>query len=436
MNNEDRALLKNFFQTLGDMSLKLADSLGKTNGVSVSTAVEAVKVEAPKPAQVEAPKPAPAKVEEPAPVDEVRLADSDELLEVPRPTAIDLSDPTYPRVRLEAFLKSRGYLEDQYKTMLRSDLVKKCREVAEQMDAVQPGVKRGRGRPRKDGMPNRSQVQTNLPVRDSTEDIAAQIDGLDVETRAAIGKLLNIEDGAESFGRLVAAAISGDVQRVGSIIEAARAVLVQPLISDEADLIIEAATEQLEAEKVDAAEDAEDEEEAVVEPTPAPIPTEAVVQKSMPVAQRAANPDPGTLPQNGTVNQIVTTAAAKFGYKGRLLGYIANADLRTAGELLSNQLQKAAGGEFGEAPAEMVSSYLRSMAPVGQESCGGSCLKCPRGGGQLAICATLLDREVMHGGLELVRDGKIRILMQPTGVGLSDSMAGYAKFEDLFEFGG
>jgi hypothetical protein len=41
----------------------------------------------------------------------------------------------------------------------------------------------------------------------------------------------------------------------------------------------------------------------------------------------------------------------------------------------------------------------------------------------------------MHGGLELVRDGKIRVLMQPTGVGLSDSAAGYAKFEDVFEFG-
>ena len=173
----------------------------------------------------------------------------------------------------------------------------------------------------------------------------------------------------------------------------------------------------------------------VATPTPPRAPTRFSVPKSLPGSQLHADPDPSTLPHNGTVNQIVTTDAAKFGYKGRLLGYIANADLRTAGELLSNQLQKAAGGEFGEAPAEMVSSYLRSMAPVGQESCGGSCLKCPRGGGQLAICATLLDREVMHGGLELVRDGKIRILMQPTGVGLSDSTAGNAKFDAPLQFG-
>ena len=152
-----------------------------------------------------------------------------------------------------------------------------------------------------------------MPFRDGTAEMSAQLAGHGVEGRWVSGKRLNIGDGAGSFGRLVAAAISGDVQRVGSIVEAARAVLVQPLISDEADLIIEAATEQLEAEKVDAAEDAEDEEEAVVEPTPAPIPTEVVVQKSMPVTQRTANPDPSTLPQNGTVNQIVTTASAKFG---------------------------------------------------------------------------------------------------------------------------
>jgi hypothetical protein len=429
MNSKERHLLKSFFQSLADLSAELVERLSEAEGAQPTVSPAPVKVDVAKPAP-EPVKAAPA----PEPEEEVKsIADSDELPEIPRPTAYDLSDPTYPRARLEAFLKSRGYLEDQYKTLMRSDLVKKCQEVITQMNTVQPGVvKRGRGRPRKDGMPNRSQEQVEL--RDAATDIAAQMNALDQETKAAIGKLLNVDANDSTFGLLVSAAIAGDTHRVAPIIEAARAALVQPLIADEADLVIEAAEKQIEAEKVEAAED--DEEEAVVEPTPAPIPAEVVVQKSMPVATRAANTDVASLPQGGVVQQVLANAASKFGYKGKLLGYIANVELRTAGELLSTQLQKAASGEFGDAPADMVNSYLRSMAPVGEASCGGSCLKCPRGGGQLAICATLLDREVMHGGLELVRDGKIRVLMQPTGVGLSDSAAGYAKFEDVFEFGG
>lgn len=425
MDRATKMLLKNYFECVAALTTELAEALGgKLEDVDPPKVVKIEPVKETK---------APAPVVEPAEPEE-SLSESDELLEIPTPSAFDLADPTYPRARLEAFLKSRGYIEDQYKMLIRSELVKKCREVVEQMKVVQPGVKRGRGRPRKDGMPNRSQQRIEEEAKPAA--IAAQVDELDPETRATVGKLLNIEVNDPNFSQLVVAAASADTTKLSAIIDAARAVLVQPLIGDEVDEVIEAAEAQIQAEKVEAKAEEDDEEEAVVEPLPVAIPAEVVIQKSMPPAQRQPNQDAAALPASGLVNQVLTTAAAKFGYKGRLLGYIANADLRTAGELLSTKLQQAANGEFGEAPAEMVTSYLKGMAPQGMESCGGSCLKCPRGGGQLAICATLLDREVMHGGLELVRDGKIRILMQPTGVGLNDSTAGYAKYEDLFEFGG
>lgn len=329
-----------------------------------------------------------------------------------QPTQEQVEDADYPRINLISWLVSRGFSRDDLSGKSREEINTACHEQLKAIASVAPGVKK-RGRPAK------------VKTPDSTP--AAQDPKVELEKRVRALGPVAFEKLAELYD------LSGDpeevIQGLVTILETAEAL----------DMAIEGLTDE-DPDGLAAA--------VVVEPStappvgsapaePEPQVEEEVVAEAAPAAEDVAVP---TVINNG--HDLVKVVAALYGYEGKLYNCLTSAKLAEFVEPVQNIYQQTAQGN--DANGVAFKQHLKTMG------CQGTCTACPRGAAQVAVCAAILDNNIVHeptlkrllegaedvadapeGDLLFVKflEGKMLVKFAPSGKALNDPEAGEAEIE-------
>lgn len=329
-----------------------------------------------------------------------------------QPTQEQVEDADYPRINLISWLVSRGFSRDDLSGKSRAEINSACHEQLKAIESVAPGVKK-RGRPAKVKTPD-----TAPATQDPKVELEKKVRALGP---VAFEKLAELYD------------LSGDTEEV-----------VQGLVtiletSEALDMAIEGLTDE-DPDGLAAA--------VVIEPPTAPpvgsAPTEPEPQVEEEAVTETAAED-GAVPtvvNNG--HDLVKVVAALYGYEGKLYNCLTSAKLAEFVEPVQNIYQQTAQGN--DANGVAFKQHLKTMG------CQGSCTACPRGAAQVAVCAAILDNNIVHeptlkrllegaedvadapeGDLLFVKflEGKMLVKFKPSGKALNDPEAGEAEIEAI-----
>lgn len=341
--------------------------------------------------------PAPAQAETPDP-------------EPVQPTQEQVTDANYPRINLISWLVSRGFARPELMTKSREELESACMEQLKAIASVAPGVKK-RGRPAK-AKPEAEAVKVDPRV-----ELVSRIKGL----------------GPVAFGRLAELyELSGDPEDVTNN-------LVEILETSEAlDMAIDGLTD----------EDPDGLAVSVtVDPPAAPPIGSAVEEPVSQVAEPEPEPEPEPEVCPTTINSghdLLKVVSKLYGYEGKLYNCVTSEKLAQFIEPVQNIYQQTA--QQNDANGAAFKQHLKTMA------CTGACTACHRGAGQVAVCAAILDSNIVHeptlkmllAGVEDVPDapegdllfvkfleGKMLVKFKQSGKPLDDAEAGEAEIEAI-----
>lgn len=321
-----------------------------------------------------------------------------------QPTQEQVTDANYPRINLISWLVSRGFARPELMTKSREELESACMEQLKAIASVAPGVKK-RGRPAK-AKPEAEAVKVDPKV-----ELTSRIKAL----------------GPVAFGRLAELyELSGDPEDVTNN-------LVEILETSEAlDMAIDGLTD----------EDPDGLAVSVTVDPPAAPPIGSAVEE--PVSQ-VAEPEPEVCPT--TINSghdLFKVVSKLYGYEGKLYNCVTSEKLAQFIEPVQNIYQQTA--QQNDANGAAFKQHLKTMG------CTGTCTACPRGAGQVAVCAAILDSNIVHeptlkmllAGAEDVPDapegdllfvkfleGKMLVKFKQSGKPLDDAEAGEAEIEAI-----
>lgn len=328
-----------------------------------------------------------------------------------QPTPEQVADANYPRINLISWLVSRGFARPDLMTKSREELEAACTEQLKAIASVAPGVKK-RGRPAK------AKPETATLKADPRVELVNRIKSLGP---VAFSKLAELYE------------LSGDPEDV-------TANLVEILETSEAlDMAIDGLTD----------EDPDGLAASVTVDPPAAPPIGSAVEESVSQveepAPQAAEPAvevcPTTINSGHDLLKVVSTL---YGYEGKLYNCVTSEKLAQFIEPVQNIYQQTA--QQNDANGAAFKQHLKTMG------CTGTCTACPRGAGQVAVCAAILDSNIVHeptlkmllAGAEDVPDapegdllfvkflaGEMLVKFRPSGKPLDDAEAGEAEIETI-----
>lgn len=315
-------------------------------------------------------------------------ADVEEDLEPP-PSELDLQNPRFPRAKLEKFLRQRGYADVNKQTQ-RPALVDLARVAAAAMlEATTPPA-----------------PKPQATVVERLGGLEGEIAALPPATQRRLAGILSLEVPDAGIPAAAAAIL---VNR-----EALDALLQMPQEPDAAPVAVAVApavplvSEPLAAKPVEPAALADAPAGPEKRPTAADL-----IASGMTLAQAC-----------------IRGAADALGYQEdppgerELLNYVVNPKHPQIITQLAEIMRDNRADPF-------TVKYFARMAPAGAASCGGDCLRCPRGAAQTAICALLIDTDFHPDGQLEVIEGRLTLLVQPPAQPFNyyDDSSDAAKFE-------
>ena len=371
-------LVKHLHSALGGF---LAEVSGKVTLVDLPVVKAAAVVVAPAPAAA----PVPEVKTEPEVVAKAEPEPPAQASGVQTPTPEQVRDPAFPRVNLISFLATRGYPAAEAAAKPLEEIQRLCLEQLEAMASLGPGVKTRAPRGSK------KKAEPAPAAAPSTDPAAELVAALSALSEADFGFLSRTYE------------LNGERAEVTSTLVD----ILENVVALRESLALRA---EVEAEALPAAQ---------VEPQPAAVAAAAAI------AEPVVDPVPEAPPVApiATGAELLARATALHGWDGTLYGYLVNAKLPPEVPKMEKSLQEYARRPEFAAPFAWLANEL---------GCKFNCTTCPRGGGQVAVCATLTDSEVQDPpALLSVLNQQFMVKIRPTGLAIDDSAAGEAAVEEV-----
>jgi hypothetical protein len=337
---------------------------------------------------------------------------------VRQPSEAEVVDPNYPRADLIVWLATRGFETSAISGLPRTDIEKLCIGQLKAINEVAPGVAR-RGRP--PGAKNKTKATAAVaPAAPEGPSLMEELEKLSSATLDALAMNFQTSGSPDQIRAYLVEVFDNDVESLSTALEHLGSI-------DEAP--VSAVVEAPQAPVVDMRA-SEEESPPFDTVTPiAPLEVKDVQQED--------------LVEIRTGGDLIRAVSKIHGYEGTLYNFITSAPLAEAAAAV-----ESAYSSFGAVPGEggePVRAYFKKLG------CEGKCLQCPRGGGQLAICASLMDTQLAHpvtlqkymrgetvtendpeGESPLISKvlaGELFVAVKATGLAIDDDTAGVAVFE-------
>lgn len=302
----------------------------------------------------------------------------------PKPITVDdLSDPSLERSRMVEYLVGRGFDRGDASGRTREYLLGKCRTELEAEAKAGEGVKKRRGRPPK------APAAPAAPVAAQATAAGGVADEVDAEFAEVLAALP--EKALNRIAEATGVELTDDVMEF--------AVGVRNVVVDRVGLdgmieaVMEAGEDDADTRKAPPVDDPNDGEVVTVVTPPSPV-----VKQEPDVAAAAVS-------AGISGREILAIATDAFGFEGVLYDHI------TSGTIAENI--EGIEGSFGE----LVKGEPRFKDYFQRMGCKGACTACPRGGGQVAVCATMIDADVPRQAEIYVAllDGTAEVKLRNTG---------------------